>query len=146
MAQPLFRLLMSSLTDMYNIRHICILPYNSQANGVVEQCHLDVQEAIIKSTLGGGILLAYRRSLSLLGQVRDCALVHRFVAILYGSWCQAILYGSQCRAIFPFDLTEATFLVPPPDTKPLSSSGLITWRARQLQSVRRTWSQSISIS
>ena len=44
---------MSSLTDMYNIRHICIFPYNSQANGVVEQCHLDVQEAIIKSTLGG---------------------------------------------------------------------------------------------
>ena len=81
---------MSSLTDMYNIRHICILPYNSQANGVVEQCHLDVQEAIIKSTLGGGILLAYRRSLSLLGQVRDCALVHRFVSILYGSRRQAI--------------------------------------------------------
>ena len=35
--------------------------------------------------------------------------------------------------LFPFDLAEATFLIPPPDTKPLSSSGLITWRARQLQ-------------
>ena len=35
--------------------------------------------------------------------------------------------------LFPFDLAEATFLVPPPDTKPLSSSGLIAWRARQLQ-------------
>ena len=31
--------------------------------------------------------------------------------------------------LIPFDLAEATFLVPPPDTKPLSSSGLIAWRA-----------------
>ena len=35
--------------------------------------------------------------------------------------------------LFPFDLTKATFSVFPPDTEPLSSSGLITWRARQLQ-------------
>ena len=35
--------------------------------------------------------------------------------------------------LFPFDLTEATFLIPPPDTEPLSSSRLIAWRACQLQ-------------
>ena len=35
--------------------------------------------------------------------------------------------------LFPFDLSKATFLVPPPDTEPLSSSRLIAWRARQLQ-------------
>ena len=35
--------------------------------------------------------------------------------------------------LFPFDISEATFLVPPPDTEPLSSAGLIAWRARQLQ-------------
>ena len=35
--------------------------------------------------------------------------------------------------LFPFDLVEATFLVPPPDTELLSPAGLITWRARQLQ-------------
>ena len=35
--------------------------------------------------------------------------------------------------LFPFDLAKATFLVPPPDNKPLSSSGLIAWRAQQLQ-------------
>ena len=37
------------------------------------------------------------------------------------------------KPLFPFDLAEATFLILPSDTKPLSSSGLITWRARQLQ-------------
>ena len=35
--------------------------------------------------------------------------------------------------LFPFDLAKATFLIPPPNTKPLSSSRLITWRAQQLQ-------------
>jgi hypothetical protein len=28
---------------------------------------------------------------------------------------------------FPFDLSEATFLVPMPDTDPLSTAGLIGW-------------------
>ena len=37
------------------------------------------------------------------------------------------------KPLFPFDLTKATFLVPPSDTEPLSSSGLIAWRAYQLQ-------------
>ena len=35
--------------------------------------------------------------------------------------------------LFPFDLAEATFLVPPLDTEPLSPSGLIVWQACQLQ-------------
>ena len=35
--------------------------------------------------------------------------------------------------LFPFDLAEVTFLVPPLDTEPLSSSGLIVWRACWLQ-------------
>ena len=35
--------------------------------------------------------------------------------------------------LFPFYLAEAIFLIPLPDSEPLSSSRLITWRARQLQ-------------
>ena len=35
--------------------------------------------------------------------------------------------------LFPFDLVEATFLVPPPDTEPPSPAGRIAWQARQLQ-------------
>ena len=37
------------------------------------------------------------------------------------------------KPLFPFDLAEATFLVSPSDTEPLSSSELITWRVCQLQ-------------
>ena len=64
---PAFVQALDVLADRYNIWHIGISPYNSQANGVVERHHLDVWEAIIKSTPGGGVLLAYRRSLGLLG-------------------------------------------------------------------------------
>jgi hypothetical protein len=36
------------LAEQYGIHHICILPYNSQANGIVERHHLEVREAIMK--------------------------------------------------------------------------------------------------
>ena len=38
--------------------------------------------------------------------------------------------------LFPFDLTEATFLVPIPGRNTFSSTDLITWRAQQLQKRR----------
>ena len=40
---PAFVQALDVLANRYNIQHICISPYNSQANGVVERCHLDVQ-------------------------------------------------------------------------------------------------------
>lgn len=35
--------------------------------------------------------------------------------------------------LFPFDIAEATFLLPPPDADHLSPSGLTAWHACQLQ-------------
>ena len=35
--------------------------------------------------------------------------------------------------LFPFDLSEATFLVPVPDTDDITTPILIAWRAHQLQ-------------
>ena len=51
---PAFVQALDVLADQYNIWLICISPYNSQANSVVERHHLDVWEAIIKSTPEGG--------------------------------------------------------------------------------------------
>jgi hypothetical protein len=34
------------LAEQYGIHHIRISLYNSQVNGIVEHCHLDVREAI----------------------------------------------------------------------------------------------------
>ena len=121
---PAFVQALNVLTDRYNIRHIHISPYNSQANGVVEQRHLDVWEAIIKSTPGGEFcwhtathLVFWAEPMTML---RSTSLSPYFMV-------------HSIEPLFPFDLAEATFLIPPPDTEPLSSSGLITWRARQLQ-------------
>ena len=80
---PAFVQAFNVLADQYNIRHICISPYNSQANGVVERHH--------QKHPGGGVPLAYCHLLGLLGQARDRALVYRFVSILYGSRRQAII-------------------------------------------------------
>ena len=117
---PAFVQALNVLADRYNIWHIHISPYNSQANSVVERCHLDVREAIIKSTPGGefrwhttahSVFWAERMTV-----LRSTSLSPYFM-----------VHGIE--PLFPFDLAEATFLVPLPDTKPLSSSGLIAWRA-----------------
>jgi hypothetical protein len=45
---PAFVEALNWLAEQYRIHHICISPYNSQANRIVERCHLDVREAIMK--------------------------------------------------------------------------------------------------
>ena len=52
---PAFVQALDVLASQYGIRHIWVSPYNSQANGVVKWRHYNVQEAIVKSTLGGEI-------------------------------------------------------------------------------------------
>ena len=52
---PAFVQALDVLVSQYGICHIWISPYNSQVNGVVEQRHYNVWEAIVKSTLGGEI-------------------------------------------------------------------------------------------
>ena len=52
---PTFVQALDILTDRYGICHICISPYNSQANGVVEQHHYNVREVIVKSSQGGSL-------------------------------------------------------------------------------------------
>ena len=89
---PTFVQALNVLTNRYNIRHICISPYNSQANGVVERRHLDVQEAIIKSTPGGESRQhTAAHSVFWAEHITNRASVCWFVSILYGSRHRAII-------------------------------------------------------
>ena len=88
---PTFVQALDILADRYGIRHICISPYNSQANGVVERRHYDVQEAIVKSSRGGGVSLVLCRSLGILGRAHHNNPIHWFVPLLHGSRCRATL-------------------------------------------------------
>jgi hypothetical protein len=121
---PAFVSALEELADRYGVRHIRISPYNSQANGVVERRHYDVREAIMKSSEGEEnrwfkfahtVFWAERVTI-----LKSCGLSPFF-----------IVHGVE--PLFPFDLTEATFLVPLPDRDEFSTTDLIIWRARQLQ-------------
>jgi hypothetical protein len=119
-----FILALGILADRYGIRHIRISPYNSQANGIVERRHYDVREAIMKSCEGD--------------ESRWFKCAHSVF------WAERVTILKSCKMspyfmvhgvepLFPFDLTEATFLVPLPNQEEFTSTDLIAWRARQLQ-------------
>ena len=91
---------------------------------MVERCHYDVWEAIVKSTLGG--------------EIHWSATAHSVfwaerITILKSTGLSPYFMVHGVEPLFPFDLSEATFLVPVPDTDDITTPILITWRARQLQ-------------
>jgi hypothetical protein len=121
---PAFVSALDELASKYNIRHIRISPYNSQANGIVERRHYDVREAIMKSAEGD--------------ERKWYKVVHSVfwaerVTILKSCGMSPYFMVHGVEPLFPFDITEATFLVSLPDQDEFSSTDLIAWRARQLQ-------------
>jgi hypothetical protein len=121
---PAFISALEQLADRYNIRHIRISPYNSQANGIIERHHYDVREAIMKSAEGDESRW-YKFTHSVFWAER--------VTILKSCGLSPYFMAHGLEPLFPFDITEATFLVPLPDQDEFSSTELIAWRARQLQ-------------
>jgi len=112
------------LANRYGIHHIRISPYNSQANGVVERRHYDVREAIVKSILGGEVCWP---------STAHSVFWAERVTILKSTGFSPYFMVHGVEPLFPFDLSEATFLVPPLDADDISRDILIAWRARQLQ-------------
>jgi hypothetical protein len=49
---PAYKVTLDELAHKYGIHPIHVSPYNSQANGIIERRHHDVQEAIIKTCEG----------------------------------------------------------------------------------------------
>ena len=117
---PAFIQALDYLAEKYHIRHIRISPYNSQANGIVERRHYDVREAIMKSCLGEESHWP-RSTHSVFWAER--------VTIIKSVGLSPYYMVHGVEPLFPFDLVEATFLVPLPDLDPSSATRLITWRA-----------------
>jgi hypothetical protein len=112
------------LAECYGIHPIRILPYNSQANGIVERRHYDVREAIIKSCDGDE---------SRWYKVAHVVLWAERITIHQATGFTPYFMVHRVEPIFPFDLTEGTFLVALLDQDTLSTMDLVTWRACQLQ-------------
>ncbi|RDB24438.1 Pro-Pol polyprotein [Hypsizygus marmoreus] len=111
------------LADKYNIHHIRISPYNSQANGIVERRNFDVREAMIKSA--DGIPTKWPTTAH---SVFWAERVTTQKSTGYSPYY--IAHGVE--PLFPFDFAEATYMAPVPDDI-ISTTELLTTRAIMLQ-------------
>ncbi|KIN97932.1 hypothetical protein M404DRAFT_31871 [Pisolithus tinctorius Marx 270] len=123
---PMFIQALDAVAMQYHICHIHILPYNSQANGIVECHHYDVHKAIMKScenddphwhTITHSVFWAEQ------------------VTILKSTGLSPYFMVHGVKLLFPFDLAEATFLFPLScdDATLLTTTDLIAWCTHQLQ-------------
>src|ERR1700761_1356784 len=111
----------------YHVKHFRISGYNSRANGIVERSHFDVQQALFKAADGD--------------QNRWSQVVHSVfwserVTPRKRMGCSPFFAPTGAQPLLPFDILEANYLLPPPDSI-LSTTDLIARRAVALQK-RRT--------
>jgi hypothetical protein len=95
-----------------------------QANGIVERWHFDVREAIMKSCDGEEAHWPHTAH-SVFWAER--------VTIQRSTGLSPYFMTHGIEPLFPFNLTEATFLIPIPETDQISTSTLLAFRACQLQ-------------
>lgn len=111
------------LTRKYNITHIRISGYNSQANGVVERPHFDVRQALFKAADGDEQKWA---------QVAHSVFWSERITIRHRMGCSPYFAVTGTHPLIPLDIVEATYLQPPPEAA-LSTTDLIARRAIALQ-------------
>jgi transposase InsO family protein len=120
---PEFKGALSELLKKYSIPQINISPYNSQANGVVEQGHFAIREALVKACQGDIHLWPSKLRAALFA---DNVTVRRST----GYPAYFLLHGTD--PILLFDLWESTFLVEGFRQK-LSSKELLTLHIQQIE-------------
>jgi hypothetical protein len=111
------------LEKKYHIKHICISGYNLRANGIVKRSHFDVRQALFKAADGDQ---------------------HRWAQVAHSVfWSECVTPRKRMgyspyyattgtHPILPFDIIEANYLLPPPDSL-LATTDLIARRAIALQ-------------
>jgi hypothetical protein len=114
------------LGKKYHIRHIRISGYNSRANGIVERAHFDVRQALFKAASGDSSKWA---------SVAYSVFWSDRVTIRKRMGCSPYFAVTGTHPLLPFDITEASYLLPPPDSI-LSTTDLISRRSIALQKRR----------
>lgn len=110
------------LSARYHIRHIRILAYNSQSNGVVKTAHRTIRDALVKAC-NGDARHWYHYALHIFWADRVTTRKSTGLTPYYAA------HGIE--PLLPFDITEATFLSPSINSK-LSDDDLLASRARSL--------------
>ena len=111
------------LAKKFHVYHIKISGYNSRANGIIEQAHYTLREALIKASDGDEKQWVSRLP-SVLWADR--------VTVRKRMGCSPYFAVTGTNAIMPLDIVEATYLCPIP-TSLLSTADLIAMRARAIQ-------------
>lgn len=111
------------LRSRYHINHIKISAYNSQANGLVERRHYDVQEALIKAAEGNDRHW-YKHAPAVFWAER--------ITINKTTGLSPFYLAHGVEPLLPFDIAEATYLMPPQD-EPLTTEELLALRAKALE-------------
>jgi hypothetical protein len=114
---------MDYLAKTYHIKHIRISGYNSRANGIVERSHFDVRQALFKACDGDQSKWS-SSAYSVFWAER--------VTVRRRMGCSPYFATTGTHPLLPFDIAEANYLLPPPDSV-LSTTELITRRAIALQ-------------
>ncbi|KAI6019296.1 hypothetical protein PISMIDRAFT_73580, partial [Pisolithus microcarpus 441] len=117
------------LSKTYSIQHIHILPYNSQANSVIEWWHFDVREAMVKSCEGEASKWS---EVALMVFWAERVTIHKAMGFSPYYMAHGIVGTHSVHPRLPFDLVEATFLAPY-EAESYSTMDLIANRACQLQ-------------
>ncbi len=111
------------LAAQYDIHHITISAYNSQAQGVIERRHRGFRESLFKAC--GGVENKW-------SQVAHAVIWAERVTPLRTIGKSPYEVATGVEPILPLDIAEASYLVEPPTT-PISTSDLIARRAVTLQ-------------
>jgi hypothetical protein len=111
------------LAKKYHIHHIRISGYNSRANGLIERSHFDVRQALFKSVDGDQAKWS-TAAYSVFWADR--------ITIRRRMGCSPYFAVTGTHPILPLDISEATYLLPPPSDI-LSTTDLIASRAIALQ-------------
>ena len=112
------------LATKYHILHICISPYNSKAQGIVECTHYGLREALVHS--------CGKRMQDWLNRLNTC-LWSQCITTCHSTGYSPYYMTFGVKPIFPFNLHEATFLAPSLGSSLLDTPTLIAIRAHQLE-------------
>jgi hypothetical protein len=111
------------LSKRYGINHIRVSGYNSRANGLVERPHFDVRQSLYKAADG---------KQNRWSQVAYSVFWAERITVRRRMGCSPYFAVTGSHPLIPLDISEATYLQPPPDSI-LSTTDLIARRAIALQ-------------
>jgi hypothetical protein len=119
---PQFKQAVKWLQEKYGIPHIFVSPYNSQANGKIENGHFSLRQSLFKAT-GGNPAKWFWFFMIVLWADR--------ITVRKGTGCSPYFMVTGAHPVLPLDIEEATWLVEYPG-RVLTDSELIGLRAQSL--------------